>query len=199
MNSNTRSIGERSYKKIYIVVRIFYYDNMSFDRKTYMRKYMKKWYQEHKEEENRKSREYHRLHKEECNKNTREHYHNHKEEYQAHNKRWIQEHPGYNKKKSRIAKIKALETIAKHHNMKIECWRCHEKQLWVLTIGHPNKDGKEDKKIYGISGVAWYGSIISGEKTCDNLKIECMNCNSCLEWYGKYPDEMIEKDFQSGE
>ena len=171
---------------------------MVFDRKAYMKEYMKKWYQEHKIEENIKSREYHQLHKEECNKNNREHYYNHKEEYQAHNKKWIQEHPGYNRKKLRAHKIQALEEIAKHHNTEVKCWKCGEKRLWVLTISHVNQDGAEERKQHGKDSTRLYRRILSKERTCEDLQIECWNCNCCLGCYNKYPDEIDEEEFIQG-
>jgi hypothetical protein len=92
-------------------------------------------------------------------------------------------------------KIKAIETIAAYYNIEVKCWRCGETRLWVLSIGHPDKNGKEDRQTNG-TGTKFYKMIFEGKRDCKDLKIECINCNYCLKWYGRYPDEMSEEEFR---
>jgi hypothetical protein len=117
----------------------------------------------------------------------REYYKNNKE-------RRIKENTICQTKRVRRYKLKAFEAIAKHHNSTIICWKCGEDRLWCLTIGHVNQDGKEDRKMNG-NGTRFYKAVIEGIRICDDLQIECMNCNCCLQWYGKYPDEITEEEF----
>jgi hypothetical protein len=103
--------------------------------------------------------------------------------------------------KRRIAhrehKIKMLEEIAKFHNSEIKCWRCGEERIWVLTVGHPSGNGDSDRKNNG-TGTQYYRNIIAGNVDLTDVKIECMNCNCCSEWYGLYPDEMTIEKFTNG-
>jgi hypothetical protein len=100
----------------------------------------------------------------------------------------------YNKRVLKVIKVKAYETISRFHNTDIKCWRCEETLIEALTIAHINQDGKEDRKIMG-SGVNFYRKIISGKRSCEDLRLECFKCNMCLDNYGKYPDEIDEKDW----
>lgn len=95
----------------------------------------------------------------------------------------------------RRQKMKVFETIAKHHDTEIKCWRCGTGNQWVLSIGHPGETGNLDRKIYKGTH-AFRKAIIDETRTCDDLQIECMNCNCCLEWYGKYPDEINNETFK---
>jgi len=91
-------------------------------------------------------------------------------------------------------KKQAYEIISNYHNSEIKCWRCGESLIEALTIGHINNDGKQDRLVHG-TGETFFRKIISGIRSCENLKIECFNCNCCLENYGKYPDEITEEEF----
>ena len=66
--------------------------------------------------------------------------------------------------------------------------------MWCLTIGHLNEDGNEDRIKNGSTTIL-YNKIISGERSSDDLEIQCMNCNCCLAWYGKYPNEITEENW----
>jgi hypothetical protein len=85
-------------------------------------------------------------------------------------------------------KTRVYETICKHHRCKIACWRCGEELIEVLTVGHINQDGAREKKEHGNS---LFSRILSGKRSCEDLKIECWNCNCAKYYYGKYPDEGI--------
>jgi hypothetical protein len=101
----------------------------------------------------------------------------------------------YQSERIRTYKILALEMIAKYHDSPLECWRCHEDRLCVLTIGHPKNNGKDDRYNNG-TGTKFYKAIFSGNRTCEDLQVECINCNCCLQWYKKYPDEMTNEYFK---
>jgi len=87
-------------------------------------------------------------------------------------------------------KIDAMKKIAEHHNNEVKCWRCGEKRLWVLTIAHINNDGNIDRKENGFSTTKLYRRILDNERQCDDLQIECFNCNCVRGFFGKYPDEI---------
>ena len=57
-------------------------------------------------------------------------------------------------------------------------------------MGHINQDGYKDNM-----GCKIYRKIVKGIRKVGDLKIECVNCNCCLEWYHKYPDEITIDDF----
>jgi len=176
----------------------------------------KKWYENNKNEIRNYNRKYHDEHKEECDLRVIEYNKEHPEKQKEYHKRWSEknsekikeykkkwnEHPNHKIKnkecqiiRTRRYKIRTIEKIAEFHRSSVECWRCHESRLWCLTIGHINQDGKEDRTNNG-SGTTFYKQIIDGNRACDDLKIECISCNYCLQWYGKYPDEITEKEFR---
>jgi hypothetical protein len=62
-------------------------------------------------------------------------------------------------------------------------------------VGHVNQDGKEDRKKNGV-GTQFYKKIIEGKRTCEDLQIECFTCNECLQFYGKYLNELTEEEFR---
>jgi alpha-galactosidase/6-phospho-beta-glucosidase family protein len=179
------------------------------DKKEYMRKWQqdhreeqnerrRKYYQEHRDEALEMSKKYRKEHPDKCKESDRNKYQKYKEKYKEMHRNYQKKHAEETKMKRRTLRIKALGTIAEFHNTKVECWRCHESRIWVLTIGHINQDGKNDKIKYGNSGIPFLKAILSGERVPGDLKIECMNCNSCLEWYGKYPDELNNDVYLNG-
>ena len=111
------------------------------------------------------------------------------------NKKYRMTHKKYDAKYNLNLKLKAYKMIANFHNEEIKCWRCGETLVEALTIGHINQNGKDDRKING-SGATLHRRIISGKRSCEDLKLECYNCNMCLAFYGKYPDEITEKEFK---
>ena len=90
----------------------------------------------------------------------------------------------------RLKRIEAMEKIADYHNSSVECWKCHENKLCVLTIAHTNNDGKTDREKF-------INRILSGERQLDDINIECINCNCCKEWHGRYPDEIPNDDYRN--
>jgi hypothetical protein len=96
------------------------------------------------------------------------------------------------KRRIRKYKINALEKIAKYNNSNVECWRCGETRMWVLTIGHIMGNGRDDRKKNG-TGTQYYKKIIDGSRTCEDLKIECITCNYVQGRCGKYPDELLKR------
>lgn len=97
--------------------------------------------------------------------------------------------------KRRNVKLKktAFSKISEFHKTDISCWRCGEMQTEKLTIGHINNDGNEDRKQFKSQSL--YVAIKDGVRTCADLRLECYNCNLCKAFYGKYPDEIEEKEF----
>jgi hypothetical protein len=93
-----------------------------------------------------------------------------------------------------ILKKEAIDKILHFNKDDYVCWKCGIKDPHVLSIGHINQDGKADRKKFG-RGTPFMKNIINGTKIPNDLKIECMNCNCCLQWYGKYPDEMNDEEF----
>jgi hypothetical protein len=73
------------------------------------------------------------------------------------------------------------------------CWRCGEELIETLTIGHINQDGAKEKKKYGRGSYSLFGKIISGERSCEDLRLECWKCNCTRYYCGKYPDELQER------
>jgi hypothetical protein len=91
-------------------------------------------------------------------------------------------------------RVDAMKRIATEHIHELKCWRCNEENIYKLTIGHLNEDGKEERKK-GIKYIKLYSAILSGDRTTKDLEIECCNCNCCKQWYKKYPDEMTMEYF----
>jgi hypothetical protein len=178
-----------------------YTENNKEKRKEYMKEYYKEhsdeyrnraqiWKKENKEKNNEYARKWKRYNKDKCSIMQKEWRLQHPEKIKEYNEKYKDD----KKEINRYLRNQALEIIAKHHNSEVKCWRCFEDKLWCLTIGHVNQDGKEDRKKTGAGNIL-YKKIISGERKCDDLKIECMNCNSCLQWHGKYPDEIKKDEF----
>lgn len=78
----------------------------------------------------------------------------------------------------------AYEKIANHHNRNIECFICGEKITECLTIGHINNDGCEERKKEGRSTYSLYSRIVKGDRSCEDLQLECWNCN-CSKYFYK--------------
>jgi hypothetical protein len=167
---------------------------------------VKKHYQENKEEKQKYGREYREKNIEKVKEYDRKRSQDKRDSLSIEEKR-IQRKINYEKydykytdtKSLRIRKlkIKALEAIANFHSSELKCWRCGETKLWVLTIGHINNDGQKDR-IDNCGSYGLYRRLINGERIPTDLRIECMNCNCCLAWYKKYPDEIIEDEFRNG-
>jgi len=190
---------------------------MSYKSKVDEKEHKKVYYQLHKEEIKEKSRKYRAAHaeqiketrkfyyqknKEKVKKNVKKYTDGHKTAIQIYNNNYRETHmktlreykKNWSANNNKYLKIRAMEMIANFHGSKIKCWRCGELRIWVLTIGHLNGDGTKDRKING-RGMTYYKKIISGKRSCEDLQIECVNCNCCLQWYGKYPDEINEEDW----
>lgn len=137
--------------------------------KNERKEYMKKWREENKEWMGDYHKKYYKTHK--------------NNKYQS------------DRTLRRKLRLEAYRTIADFHGHEIKCWRCGEDREWVLTIGHINDNGKDDRREYGTHHNPFFKAIISGERSSMNLEIECVNCNYCKEWYGKYPDEFTPEKF----
>jgi hypothetical protein len=96
-------------------------------------------------------------------------------------------------------KKEAYDIICKHHNYKLECWKCGESLIEALTIGHVNQNGAEDVKKYGKGTL--YRKIIKGERSVEDLKLECWTCNCTKYYFGRYPDELNNEmeEFKNGQ
>jgi hypothetical protein len=176
-----------------------------FKDKEKEKEYRKRNYEKHKEKikeyaDSRKElkkeydKEYRLKNLDIINEKKRKYYNDNKEKVLQYHKKYYDKTKIERKSEHRNLKIKAFNKIAEFHDTTIKCWRCGETRLWVITIGHINQDGKEDRKI-SKSMVNFYRRIIKGEREIDDLQLECADCNFCLQWYGKYPDEMNEENF----
>jgi hypothetical protein len=128
------------------------------------------------------TKSYRKLHWKRCNENDRRYFKNHREER-------IKANSDCQKKRVRTYKIQSLEIIARFHNSEIKCWKCGERRMWCLTIGHINQDGSKDRKENG-NGTQIYLRIINGDRPCEDLQIECFTCNCVFGFFGKYPNEL---------
>jgi len=66
-----------------------------------------------------------------------------------------------------------------------ECECCGENTFEFLSIDHPEKNGKEHRKITGW-GVSLYQWIVKNDYP-DTLRLLCMNCNCSYGFYGYCP------------
>lgn len=155
---------------------------ISESKKEYMKEYLKKYY----------SISENREHKKEYMKgyDNKDEVKNRKKEYDK-----KPENIERRKKLYHEARIKVLEFIARAHNSEIECWRCHDKRKWVLTIGHIDGSGGIDRGK-NRTGKQYFIELLRGNVDLTNIRLECVNCNMCAEWYGKYPDEMTEEGYR---
>lgn len=92
--------------------------------------------------------------------------------------------------RNRRYRIDAMKKIAAYHNTTVQCNRCGETRMWVLAIVFTDATGKEDRENNGYGSTKYYRRIIDGEKSCDNLQIQCYNCSMCMRFHKKYPDEI---------
>lgn len=168
-----------------------------------MRAYKREYYLNNKDRINENRRK--KYDSESTKEYKSEYYKKNKEKIRNTNKKWRDKNPDYiqkrseenkrcQKRRARKYKIICFEKIAKYHNTGIACWRCGESRIWCLTIGHPNSDGKTDREKHG-NGITYYKAIMEDRLSCENIRLECANCNLCLQWHGKYPDEMTTEDF----
>jgi len=163
--------------------------------------YNKNYKEEHYEDLKKYLKEYNktkRPNKKEYNKEYRE---KNKEilaiKQKALNKKYQDKTIQKNKVIKRELKREVYKIISEKHNHPIKCWRCEENREWVLSIGHINEDGFKDRKKYGTGGIVFFRAIISGERPVDDLEIECIKCNLCKEWNGKYPDEITIETYEN--
>jgi hypothetical protein len=158
------------------------------------REYAKKYYQEHKKELIDYGREYYKNHRISTT------------EYMPHNIKNVarkkkEDEKGIHDKMvqrriRRKTKLEIYNIIAVFHEHGIQCWRCGENKEWLLTIGHIDGNGKEDRMKYnGTGNMSLFRDIKKGNRSVKDLEIECISCNLCKQWYGIYPDEMDEKKF----
>jgi len=121
----------------------------------------------------------------------------HRDYYKSLSKKYYEEHKAWRKSENsrcqkiriRRYKIDAIKKIADYHNSALKCWKCSENRLWCLTIGHIHKNGKEDRLKNGV-GTKGYKNIIEGIRTCEDLRVECWNCNCVSYHFDKYPCEL---------
>ena len=154
------------------------------------------WYEKNKDAVLLRQKEYRKNNPEKCKAIDKKKWEKHKAEYSAKTKERNAANRGKRALNRRMLRIEALKIIAEYHGVEVKCHVCGEKRLWILTVGHRNQDGKRDREKYGKSQ-QFYISIIKRIKTSEDLCIECMNCNACLSWYGKYPNDITEELFYS--
>jgi hypothetical protein len=116
--------------------------------------------QKRREEDNRKSADYHTVNKEEINKKVRD--------------------------RNRIIR---LEVLIHYSQDPPSCACCGETHIEFLELDHPNGDGAEQRRITGARGGPDYYRVRK-EGYIQKRRVLCSNCNQSMGKYGYCPHQL---------
>jgi len=153
---------------------------MPYKDKIKRREYAKKWREKNAQKRRTWEREWYQKNKKECKERlyswrqkhpkarkieAQKYYQNHKQEIQR-----------KALKKYYEDKLEAFQMISKK---KIpECINCGCRDLRVLEINHKNGFGTKERKEKRIPGTRFYGMIVQGKRSIEDLEITCRVCNA---------------------
>ena len=83
----------------------------------------------------------------------------------------------YNAEKAKKYRLRTKQLVFNHYgNGNPKCVYCFESELSMLTIGHINDDGVEDRKKTGM-GSSFYSWLKVNNFPDNGYEISCFNCN----------------------
>lgn len=93
-------------------------------------------------------------------------------------KRGTDEYKAYAAANQRKVRRRAKAKVLAHFGGKCQCeCGCDESNPKLMTLGHPNNDGKEDRSKRGRSGGLWEFLVEHNFVHPYRLQLECWNCN----------------------
>jgi hypothetical protein len=181
---------------------------MATDRKEYMRKYHRKYYLEHKEQEAGQRKKWRLEHQEKIKVKNEAYYATHQEEIKAYRKTYYAIHKEHLIQRGREYKLKNKEYWSLHEKeYRISCKRrvfdhygnkcacCGESTYEFLTIDHVNNDGAKHRRELGKGRYSYGGNMASWlikNNFPKGFQILCFNCNCAKGLYGKCPHNHLD-------